>query len=155
MRRGFWFMLSLLVIAGDQLTKYLAVSALLPYQPVPVMPMLNWTLAYNTGAAFSFLNGAGGWQHWFFLGFSSVMSVILAVWLLRLPRQDKLMACSLSLILGGAVGNLIDRLHYGYVIDFIDMYYKHYHWPIFNIADSAICIGAVLLLIESLKKGKR
>lgn len=152
MRPWFWLLLSGTVIILDQWTKHLAFVHLIPYDPMPVLPILNWTLAFNTGAAFSFLNDAGGWQKVFFTIFSLSISLVLLIWLFRLPKEKKGTACALSLILGGALGNVIDRFHYGYVIDFIDVYYKHYHWPAFNIADSAIFIGAVLLIIITLRE---
>ena len=144
-------MLVCVIIALDQALKYWATQALLPYQPVPIMPRLNLTLAFNSGAAFSFLSHAGEWHRWVFVGFSSVMSVVLLVCLLRTSTNTRLQSLALSFILGGAVGNLIDRAYSGYVVDFIDVYYKHYHWPVFNLADSVICIGAVLLFF-GLKK---
>lgn len=146
-----WLVLSVLIILGDQWTKYWAETHLVAYQPKAILPMLNFTLAYNTGAAFSFLSGAGGWHRWFFASFSIVMSLILLAWLIRLPKQAVLQAFSLSLILGGAIGNLYDRAILGHVIDFIDVYYLNYHWPVFNLADSAICIGAATLVIDLCK----
>lgn len=151
MKKWFWFVLALVVIGIDQATKYWASADLAPYHPEPIFPMFNLTLAYNTGAAFSFLHNAGAWHRWFFTGFSLLMSLGLIVWITRLPSSARLQLAALSLILGGAIGNLIDRAILGFVIDFIDIYYKHYHWPVFNIADSAICIGAVLLLIDLCK----
>ena len=148
MKKWPWFLLALLVIVVDQVTKHWATVNLLPYEPEPIMPMLNFTLAYNTGAAFSFLSTTGAWHGLFFVGFSVLMSLVLIIWMLRLSNTDKLQAFSLSLILGGALGNLIDRLTFGKVVDFIDVYYQHHHWPIFNIADTAICIGAVLLFLD-------
>jgi signal peptidase II len=106
---------------------------------------------HNTGAAFSFLSDAGGWQRWLFAGLAVGMSVVISVWLTRLKENETLIAVALSLILGGAIGNLIDRLAYGYVIDFLDVYYETWHWPAFNIADSAITVGVVLMLIDSFK----
>lgn len=150
MKKGYWFLLSIMVIIVDQLSKYWVAIALTPYKPMPVIPMLNLTLAYNTGAAFSFLSGAGDWHRWFFAGFSLLVSAILVVWLWRTSPQDKLQAAGISLILGGAVGNLIDRGLQGYVIDFIDIYYKNHHFATFNIADSAICIGAAFLVLDLL-----
>ncbi|KTC95768.1 signal peptidase II [Legionella erythra] len=155
MKKWAWFMLSLVVLGLDQLSKYAAAIWLNPYQPKPIMPMINLTLAYNTGAAFSFLSGVGGWNRWFFASFSIVMSIVLIVWLIRLPRQAVLQSLAVSLILGGAVGNLYDRAFLGHVIDFIDVYYKNHHWPVFNLADSAICLGAVLLLIDLCKNPGR
>jgi signal peptidase II len=122
------------------------------YQTIEVIPYFNFTLAYNYGAAFSFLADAGGWQRWFFTGLAAIFSAVIFVWITRLKSTAKLEVISLSLILGGAIGNLIDRLIFGYVIDFLDVYYQSYHWPAFNIADSAICIGAVLLILDSFKK---
>jgi signal peptidase II len=155
MKKWPWFVVSLVVLLLDQLSKYGAVSRLAPYQPDAIFPMFNLTLAYNTGAAFSFLSGTGNWHHWFFGGFSVVMSLALAIWLIRSPSKAKLQPLALSLILGGAIGNLYDRVTLGHVIDFIDVYYKNYHWPVFNLADAAICIGAFLLLIDLFKNPSR
>ncbi|WP_115710548.1 signal peptidase II [Legionella sainthelensi] len=148
MKKWYWFMLSLAVIVCDQLSKYLVSIFLTPYHPLPVFPMFNLTLAYNTGAAFSFLSGAGDWHRWFFAAFSFIVSIILAVWLYKTENQTCLLSAGISLILGGAVGNLFDRAIHGYVIDFIDLYYKHHHFATFNIADSAICIGAGLFVLD-------
>ena len=145
-----WLWLSGLVIALDQLSKWLAESLLALHQPVPVLPSFNLTLMYNTGAAFSLLADAGGWQRWFFLLLSLAVSVVLFIWIGRLKPGEKRLAAALSLILGGALGNFIDRALHGHVIDFIQVYYDHWYWPAFNIADSAITIGAILLIIDSL-----
>ena len=134
-----------IVILIDQATKYWALNSLIPYHSVPVMPMLSWTLAYNTGAAFSFLSGAGDWHRWFFTGFSIAVCTLLFIWMWRSALKSKLQAASLAMIIGGAFSNVIDRFIHGHVIDFILVYYKNYHWPVFNIADSAICVGAVML----------
>lgn len=144
-----WLWLSVFVLVLDQATKWLAENTLSLYETIAVLPSLNITLAYNSGAAFSFLADAGGWQRWFFIGLALVVSLVLLVWLAKLKPQAKLEALSLSLILGGAIGNVIDRVAFGHVIDFIDVYYGAMHWPAFNLADSAICIGAVLLIIDS------
>ena len=146
-----WFILSLAVICLDQASKYWALNYLLPYQSESVFPMVNLTLAYNSGAAFSFLSGAGEWHRWAFAGFSAIMSVMLIFVITRLAPSLRLQLLAFGLILGGAVGNLIDRALFGYVIDFIDVYYKNHHWPVFNVADSAICLGAFLLLIDLAK----
>lgn len=146
-----WIWLSIAVIALDQLTKYLAETLLVIHQPVPVLPSFNLTLTYNTGAAFSFLAGAGGWQRWFFLGLGFAVSAGLLAWLYRLKSNEKWLAAALSLILAGALGNLIDRLWLGKVIDFIELYYDRWYFPVFNIADIAINIGAALLIIDSLR----
>jgi signal peptidase II len=146
-----WLGLSILVVALDQWTKWLAESLLEPYRPLPVVPMLNMTLMYNEGAAFSFLADAGGWQRWLFAAFALVMTAVLVIWLLRLKNEERAMAMGLSLIAGGAVGNLIDRLMTGRVVDFIDVYVADWHWPAFNIADSAITCGICLLLLISFR----
>ncbi len=140
---------SALVISLDQASKWIVSSLFSLHETLAVMPYFNLTLAHNYGAAFSFLAGAGGWQRWFFIGLSLVISVALVVWLKKLSSHAKLEAVSISLILGGAIGNVIDRIYFGYVIDFLDVYYGAYHWPVFNIADSAICIGAGLLILDS------
>ncbi len=155
MKKWPWFLFSILVLLVDQASKYWAASHLIPYQPDAVFPMFNFTLAYNTGAAFSFLSGAGNWHRWFFAGFSILMSLILIIWLARLPAKAKLQAAAVSLILGGAIGNLYDRAILGHVIDFIDVYYQNHHWPVFNLADAAICLGAFLLLIDLCKNPSR
>lgn len=142
--------LSILVVVLDQTTKYLAETLLIVHQPVPVLSWFNLMLTYNTGAAFSFLADASGWQRWFFLGLGSVASLGLVIWLMRLKSEEKGLTIALALILGGAVGNLIDRAWLGHVIDFIQLYYDHWYWPAFNIADSAITLGAGLLVVDSL-----
>ncbi len=143
--------LSGVVIALDQASKWVMTSWLSLYEVVPVISNFNFTMAHNHGAAFSFLAQAGGWQRWFFIGLTLVISTVLLVWLAKLKPSAKLEAISLSLILGGAIGNVIDRIAHGYVIDFLDVYIGSNHWPAFNIADSAICIGAVLLILDSFR----
>lgn len=152
-RRAFmWYLLSLVVIIIDQWTKWLAETKLTFHEPVPVIePFLNWTLAYNYGAAFSFLADAGGWQKWFFSGLALVMSLFLIVYLIKAPRKATLLSFGLALVLGGAVGNLIDRLLHGHVIDFIHVHYANvWDYPIFNVADMGISIGVVLIVIDML-----
>lgn len=151
MKKWLWLLLTMLVIVLDQASKYWALMALSPYEPHPLWPMVSLTLAYNTGAAFSFLSHTGNWHVWFFAMFSLVMTGILLVWMARTAATAWCQHMALSLILGGAVGNLIDRVSRGHVIDFIDVYYKNYHWPIFNIADSAICAGVILLFWDLYK----
>ena len=124
--------------------------ALVLYRPQEVFSWLNITLAHNYGAAFSFLSDAGGWQRWMFSILAAVVSLVLLVWLIRLPRSEWMTAVSLALIIGGAIGNLIDRIQLGYVVDFIDVYYKDWHYPAFNVADSAITVGVILLLLDGL-----
>ncbi|MCX7117585.1 MAG: signal peptidase II [Legionellales bacterium] len=150
MRKWPWFLLTLLVIGLDQGTKIWAAYALYPYQPEAIVPVLNLTLAYNSGVAFSFLSGFGPWHRWVFAGFSFCMSVALIVGILRTATVMRLQLLALSLILGGAIGNFIDRVSVGAVIDFIDVYYHQHHWPVFNLADSAICLGAFLLFIQGI-----
>ncbi|CAB1275140.1 signal peptidase II [Candidatus Nitrosacidococcus tergens] len=145
-----WLNLSLLIIVADQIAKYLAEANLSLYQPVAIFPFFNLTLAHNPGAAFSFLADAGGWQRWFFLAIALMVSCILFIWLYKTKNNNLKESLPISLILGGAIGNIIDRFIHGYVIDFIDLYYKNWHWPAFNIADSAITVGVTFLVINSL-----
>lgn len=147
-----WYLLSLVVVIIDQWTKWLAETKLTFHEPVPVIePFLNWTLAYNYGAAFSFLADAGGWQKWFFSGLALVMSLFLIVYLIKAPRKATLLSLGLALVLGGAVGNLIDRLLHGHVIDFIHVHNADvWHYPIFNIADMGISIGVAMIVIDML-----
>ncbi len=149
-----WLGLSLLALVLDQGSKLVIDSSMQLYQSIPILPFFKITYVHNTGAAFSFLSEAGGWQRWFFAGLALIISIIITVWLSRLQKHETLLAIALSLILGGAVGNLIDRLAYGYVIDFLDVYYGTWHWPAFNIADSAITLGVILMLAESFGLGK-
>ena len=161
-----WLGLSVLAIVLDQWTKWIAVAKIshmnLPCpdqterlcaysDSISVIPhVLDWTLAYNYGAAFSFLSSAAGWQRYFFTGLATVASLLLILWLLRLPKQLKVLPIALALILGGAIGNLIDRATIGYVIDFIHVHYNmSWHFPIFNIADCAVTLGTILLLIDT------
>ncbi len=148
-----WLWLALGVAIADQGSKLLAEHWLGVHEPVAVAPFFNLFLTYNTGAAFSFLRDAGGWQRWLFAALSVGVSVFIVVWLRRIPRDEKWLACALALVLGGAAGNLVDRLFRagGGVVDFIDVYYASWHWPAFNVADSAISIGAVMLLWSTLR----
>ncbi|MGZ8161832.1 MAG: signal peptidase II [Methylobacter sp.] len=148
-----WLWLSLLTLILDQGSKLAIDKSMQLYQSIPVMPYFNLTYVHNTGAAFSFLSEAGGWQRWFFAGLALVISVVITIWLVRLKSHETLLAVALALVLGGAVGNLIDRLAYGYVIDFLDVYYQDWHWPAFNIADSAITLGVILMIAESFGLG--
>jgi signal peptidase II len=150
-----WLLLSLAILIADQITKAIVLEHFQLHDSMPVIAgLLNWTLAYNEGAAFSFLADAGGWQRWFFTALAVVVSVVLVVWLKRTPRSDWRTALPLSLVIGGAIGNVIDRVRFGHVVDFIDVYYGAAHWPAFNIADSAISVGAVLLIVFGLFGGK-
>jgi len=146
-----WLWLSILVVVLDQATKIWIDSSLQYNQPIPVLAFFDLRLLYNEGAAWSFLAEAGGWQRWFLSGLAVVVTTILIVWLSRLKQGTSLLAVALALVIGGAVGNVIDRIMYGYVIDFIDIYYNAWHWPAFNLADSAISLGAILLVIDALR----
>ena len=159
---NFWWLgLSILTIILDQITKQIALDKLVfEGNSVNVLPVFSWTLGYNPGAAFSFLSDAGGWQRYFFIGLASVVSVFFVVWLLRMPKTLKVLPASIALILGGAVGNLIDRLTtqlvnyrgeqvHGVVIDFLHVHYQTWNFPVFNLADCAITLGTILLLIDT------
>lgn len=148
-----WLWLSALVIILDLASKAVASHYLVLYQPVPVLPGFNWTLMHNTGAAFSFLSDASGWQRWFFSVIAIAVSVGITIWLKRLQSNQVWLAVALALILGGALGNVWDRLTLGYVVDFVQVYYDKWAWPAFNVADSAISVGAVILVIDSLRGG--
>ena len=145
-----WLLLAVLIIVIDQMTKQWATDNLVLYRSSHINSWLNWTLAYNYGAAFSMLADAGGWQRWFFTFLASAVTLVLLVWMFRLKRDEWRTGLSLSLIIGGAVGNLIDRVRLGYVVDFVDVYYKNHHWPAFNVADSAISLGIALMLLDAL-----
>jgi signal peptidase II len=148
-RLSLWYGLALLVVLLDQYTKDLASTTLAYARPEQVFSWFNFTLYHNTGAAFSFLNDAGGWQRYLFSAIAIGVSLVLVVWIARLPGNQRLLALSLALILGGAVGNLWDRLTMGYVVDFISVHYQNRYFPAFNIADSAISVGAVCMLLDS------
>jgi signal peptidase II len=148
-------LIALAVILLDQITKLWAASVLSYATPVAVFSGFNLTLMHNPGAAFSFLGDADGWQRWFFLALALGVSAWLALWLRKLGEGERWMGLALGLLIGGALGNAIDRVYLGYVIDFIDWFCCGYHWPAFNIADSAISVGAVLLFILMLREGKK
>ena len=143
--------IAMITLLLDQLSKWSALSNLQLGVPEPVLPFMNWLLLFNPGAAFSFLAEGTGWQRWFFtvIGLAACVYII---WQLRKSLHDKMLCVALSLILGGALGNVLDRVMYGAVVDFIDLYYSNWHWPAFNIADSAICIGAGLIIWGELRK---
>jgi signal peptidase II len=147
-----WLWLSLFVIVFDQATKFLATRFLDLYERVEVLPVLDFTLLHNTGAAFSILADASGWQRGFFITLGFVVSTTLVVWLWRLPRGEKFLPLALSLIVGGALGNVIDRIAHGYVIDFIHAHWGGAYFPAFNIADSAITIGAALMILDAFRE---
>ena len=145
-----WLFLSLIILILDQITKTWVSSHLSFNQPINILPHFDLRLLHNTGAAWSILADQGGWQRWFLSGLAIIVSIIIMVWLTRLNSKQRWLACALALILGGALGNVMDRIIYGYVVDFIDIYYQTWHWPAFNIADIAISIGAVMLLIDAI-----
>ena len=145
-----WIFLSLAVIGLDQFSKQWVIHHISATQTIAVLPYLNFILRFNTGAAFSFLGAAGGWQLYLLSGISILVSAILIIWLSRLSRSEWITAAPISLVVGGALGNLIDRLHYGYVIDFIDFHIKSWHYATFNLADSAVCVGATWLILRLL-----
>lgn len=140
--------LAVLAFVLDQLSKHWIVANLEPYQAVQYTPFFNLTHVYNYGAAFSFLSDAGGWQRWFFTLIAFGVSGLLLWWLKESSRKQVLLPVAFSLILGGALGNVYDRIIHGYVIDFLVFYYQDWYWPAFNVADSAICLGAILLIVD-------
>ncbi len=144
-----WLALAALLLALDLWTKHLASQNLELFRPVVVTPWLNLTLAHNEGAAFSLLADAGGWQRWFFTAVAVIVSGVLLVWLKRLPNSARLLPVAIVMVLAGALGNMIDRIRQGYVVDFIDIHYQGWHWPAFNIADMVIVTGVILLVLES------
>jgi signal peptidase II len=146
-----WMGASALILILDQLTKVIAKSSLIEGISQPVTSFLNWTLVYNPGAAFSFLAQAGGWQRWFFTGIGLIAAAIM-IWLIKKNTSQTLFCLAMSLVLSGAIGNVIDRILYGAVVDFVDLHYAGWHWPAFNIADSAITIGVILLILDEIKR---
>lgn len=149
-----WMSLALLVVIIDQLTKAIALSSIPEGASKPALAFMNWVMVYNPGAAFSFLASSGGWQKWFFIAIGIIAALIMIVLIKRHSHQN-IFAFSLSMIMGGAIGNVIDRFRYGAVVDFIDVFYQQYHWPAFNMADSAITLGTVLLVIDELRRATR
>ncbi|WP_026878357.1 signal peptidase II [Ignatzschineria larvae DSM 13226] len=151
----FW---SLFVVVGVLLdigSKYAAEHLLLYGQSVPVLPFLNWTLVYNPGAAFSFLADQEGWQRWFFIGITTLIAIILFFWIRRTKPQEHLLRIGLASVLVGAIGNLIDRVTLGHVIDFIHVYYGQYHFPIFNVADIFVTVGVGFIILSSITEKRR
>ncbi len=140
-----WLWVAVIILVLDYTTKYAAKKYLMVYSPLAVMPGFNLSLSFNRGAAFSFLTNQAGWQVWFLGIVSSVVSVGILVWLSRVSRREAWTSIALCLVIGGALGNLLDRVLQGKVTDFIQLYVSHFYWPSFNVADSAICIGAVML----------
>lgn len=155
LRQSRWLLITVVIVALDLWTKSLAVASLDYAQPVTLLPILDFTLLYNYGAAFSFLSTAGGWQRWLFTLIALSVSIVLVIWILRLDRKEQWLAVSLALILGGAVGNLYDRMTLGYVVDFIHFHWNNRYFPAFNIADAAITTGAIMMLIDAFWLQKR
>jgi signal peptidase II len=150
-----WLWISVLVLIVDQTSKYYFEHSLELYQQIVVIPnYFSWMLAYNTGAAFSFLADSGGWQRWLFAMIAVVVSAVLIVWLKRLGRNDTWLAIALALVLGGALGNLYDRIVLGHVIDFIFVHWHEHGFPAFNVADSGITVGAIMLALDMFKTKK-
>ncbi|WP_417350121.1 signal peptidase II [Ferrimonas sp.] len=150
-----WIWVALVALVLDQATKLAVMDSFQLYESVALIPSLNLTYVHNTGAAFSFLADAGGWQRWAFAGFALVVTTVLLVLMRRQESCQWRLNLSYALIIGGAIGNVIDRVAYGYVVDFIDFYVGSWHWPAFNIADSAICVGAVLMILDSFMDGRK
>lgn len=154
------FAISFLIVVADQLSKQYMSSILQLCQPghcdsIQVLPFFKLTLLHNEGAAFSFLDDAGGWQRWFLVAVSSLVSAFIAGWLYRADQSEKLLRVALCVVLGGAIGNLVDRVVMGYVVDFLVFYYDVYYFPAFNIADTAISIGAALLILDMLLQARK
>mgnify|MGYP002640122509 FL=1 len=146
-----WLGLAVVIVIADQITKLLALKHLQLHQPLPVFPSFDLMLTYNRGAAFSFLSNAGGWQRWLFIALAIGISIFLVKWLFSLRAEERWLAAALALVTGGAVGNLLDRVFRdGQVVDFVYLHYQNFHWPAFNLADSSICVGAVILVAQSL-----
>ena len=151
-----WLWLTLAVVVLDQWTKWLITQNFVEFQSVTLLPVLDLVRLHNEGAAFSFLSDASGWQRWMFTVLGIGVSAVLVVWLKRLPsRGQHRLAAALALIMGGALGNVIDRILLGHVIDFIHVHYQQSYFPAFNVADSAITVGALLLILDSLLGGRR
>jgi len=151
-----WLLLSVFVVLADQVSKAYIIRHFGEFEFTRILPVLDITLMHNVGAAFSFLASASGWQRWVFIGLAVVVSIGITVWLLRLPRGTQtLLAAGLALVLGGALGNVIDRIRLGYVIDFIHFHWQQAYFPAFNVADSAITVGAACLLLDALLESRR
>jgi len=155
-RSVYWLLLSTAVVALDQVTKLMVIENMTLYQRVQITPFFDLVRLHNTGAAFSFLADASGWQNWLFTGIAFVVSIGILYWLVTLPSKGRrVLALGLALVLGGAIGNVIDRSFYGYVVDFILFHYREWSYPAFNIADSAITCGVVLILYDGVVLDRR
>ncbi len=144
-----YLLLAMLVLVVDQITKFLAYQYLSDVPAIPILPVFSLVLVFNRGAAFGFLSDAGGWQHYLFVGLALIVSLVLLIWIWREKERNRWLAIGLCLVLGGALGNVVDRIVYGYVIDFLLFYYHNWQFPAFNIADSAITIGVMLIILDS------
>jgi len=149
-----WLWLTLIFLVADQVTKQMVAGSMELYQSIEVLSFFSITYVHNLGAAFSFLADQGGWQRWFFTAIAAIASIVFIVWLAKTPKENKLLSIAFALLLSGAVGNLIDRVLFGYVIDFLDFYIGTSHWPAFNVADSAIFVGAALMIVDSFKNNE-
>ena|SRR5882672_367369 len=155
-RAATWLLLSAVVVVADQLSKIYIAGHYLEFEFTRILPVLDITCMHNVGAAFSFLASASGWQRWVFIGLAVVVSIGITVWLIKLPRSTHpLLKGGLALVLGGALGNVIDRIRLGYVVDFIHFHWERAYFPAFNVADSAITVGAACLLLDALLEAKR
>ena len=154
-RAAVWLLLSALIVLADQLSKSYITSHYGEFEFTTVLPILDITRMHNVGAAFSFLATASGWQRWLFISLAVIVSIGIVVWLYRMPRSQGLLACGLALVLGGAIGNVIDRIRLGAVVDFIHFHWDRAYFPAFNIADSAITVGAACLILDAMLEPKR
>lgn len=150
-----WLWLTLLCLVVDQITKHQVVGSMELYESIQILSFFSITYVHNLGAAFSFLADQGGWQRWFFTAIAAIASIVFIIWLAKTPKDKKLLSIAFALLLSGALGNLIDRVLFGYVIDFLDFYIGSYRWPAFNVADSMIFIGAALMIFDSFKNSDK
>jgi len=151
-KKYLWVLIAILIFTIDRITKYLVLNYLVLEEPVNVLPILNLLFTFNTGAAFGFLDQANGWQEWLFGIIAIGVSIFLIIWQFKISVEYLWLKIASALVLGGTLGNLCDRIVYHKVIDFLDFYFKQWHYPVFNIADSAICIGATMLIIDILRQ---
>ena len=155
MKKHIWIFITILVFALDRVTKILVLDYLPLGEPINILPIFNLFFTFNTGAAFSFLEQADGWQEWLFKAIAVGVSVSLIIWQFKITTKHLWLKIALALIIGGTLGNLYDRVIFHKVIDFLDFYFRQWHYPIFNIADSAICVGAIMLIIDIMRKERK
>lgn len=151
----FWLWITIVFLLIDRASKIWVMDHLQLFEPLKIAPFFNFTLAYNTGAAFNFLESQSGWQTWFFTSLALIVSIIVLVWLSRLAKREYWINVALCLILTGAIGNAWDRLHYGFVVDFLDFHLGDWHFAIFNVADSGVCVGAFMLILNWFFESRR